>query len=468
MPTNQLTIKHEISLEGIGLHTGKTVKITFLPAPVDFGVKFSRTDVENSPVIEADVDNVVDVSRGTTIGKNGTTISTIEHLMAAITGAGIDNLKVEVNGPEIPILDGSSKIFSETLISVGLKSQEKEKLIIEIDSPIEFYDPEKDARLIALPSDRYKLTVMIDYQSNTLGNQYAHLNNIEHFQEEFASSRTFCFLHEIEALFKNNLIRGGSLDNAIVIVDKKVSEEELDRISGLFNQKKIEIKEEGILSNVDLIHPNEPARHKLLDVVGDLSLVGYNFKAEIIASKPGHKANIDFAKKIKNHIKEKLKNKKVTIPKYDPNKKPIYDISYIEKSLPHKYPFLLVDKIIDISEKHVVGIKNVTFNEEFFQGHFPNNPVMPGVLQLEALAQTGGILVLNTVENPQDYDTYFLMIDKAKFKTKVVPGDTLILKLELLSPIRRGICEMKGTAFVGNKIASEANLVAQIVRKEKL
>lgn len=422
-------------------------------------------DLPEKPVVKADADYVVDTSRGTTIEYNGARVSTIEHTLAALVGLGVDNALIELDGPEVPILDGSSKQFMEAIDSVGIQEQEAKRIVYSIDSNIHFYDPIKNVDMLAVPSADYLITALIDFNSPVLGTQHASLKHISEFREEIGPCRTFCFLHELEYLLDNNLIKGGDLSNAIVVVDKVVSQEELDRLAIVFNKQKIEVKQEGILNNIQLRFTNEPARHKLLDVVGDLALVGYPIKAHIIASRPGHASNVEFAKKIKQYIK---KNKHLSdVPHYDPSQPAIYDITHITKALPHKFPFLFVDKIIELSDNHVVGIKNVTFNEQFFQGHFPGNPVMPGVLQIEALAQTGGILALNNIPDPENYDTYFLKIDKVKFKQLVRPGDTLILKLELINPIRRGICEMRGAAYVGNKLATEAELVAQIVRKDK-
>jgi UDP-3-O-[3-hydroxymyristoyl] N-acetylglucosamine deacetylase / 3-hydroxyacyl-[acyl-carrier-protein] dehydratase len=462
---NQQTLKGSVTLQGVGLHTGEKVTMTMKPANPGFGIRFQRVDLPEKPIVKADVDFVVDTSRGTTIEYNGARVSTVEHTMAALVGLGIDNLLIEMDGPEVPILDGSSRLFMEAIESVGILEQEAKRIVYSIDSNIHFYDPVKNVDMLAIPSANYQITALIDFNSPVLGTQHAALKNISEFRSEIGPCRTFCFLHELEYLLDNNLIKGGDLSNAIVVVDKVVSQEELNRLAKVFNKQKIEVKQEGILNNVQLHFTNEPARHKLLDVVGDLALVGHSIKAHIIASRPGHASNVEFAKKIKQYIK---KNKHLSdIPHYDPSQQAIYDIAHIVKALPHKFPFLFVDKIIELSDSHVVGIKNVTFNEHFFQGHFPGNPVMPGVLQIEALAQTGGILALNNIRDPENYDTYFLKIDKVKFKQLVRPGDTLILKLELLSPIRRGICEMRGAAYVGNKLATEAELVAQIVRKDK-
>lgn len=462
---NQHTLKGSLTLAGVGLHTGKNVKMTMKPANPGYGIRFQRIDLPEKPIVKADADLVVDTSRGTTIEHHGARISTIEHILAAFVGMGVDNVLIELDGPEVPIMDGSAKDFIEAIESVGVLEQEAKRIVYAIDENIHYYDPVKNVDMLAVPSTDYQITALIDFNSPVLGTQHAALRHISEFKGEIAPCRTFCFLHELEYLMDNNLIKGGDVSNAIVVVDKVVSNDELARLAKVFNKQKIEVKQEGILNNIQLHFPNEPARHKLLDVVGDLALVGHHIKAHIIASRPGHASNVEFAKKIKQYIK---KNKHLSdVPIYDPNQPAIYDINHIEKSLPHKYPFLLVDKIIELSDNHVVGIKNVTFNEQFFQGHFPNNPVMPGVLQIEALAQAGGILALNNYSDPENYDTYFIKIDKARFKQKVIPGDTLILKLELMNPIRRGICEMKGTAYVGNKLATEAELVAQIIRKDK-
>lgn len=462
---NQQTLKGPVTVHGAGLHTGHNVTMTLRPANPGFGIRFQRIDLPEKPIVKADADYVVDTSRGTTLEHNGAKVSTVEHILAALVGCGIDNVLIELDAPEIPILDGSAKEFIEAIDSAGTVEQDAKRIVYSIDTNIHFYDPVKNVDMLAVPANDYQITTLIDFNSKTLGTQHATLKHISEFRTEIAPCKTFCFLHELEYLLQNNLIKGGDLSNAIVVVDKVVSDEELDRLAKIFDKPKIEVKQEGILNNIQLVFPNEPARHKLLDVVGDLALIGHNIKAHIIASRPGHSSNVEFAKKIKHYIK---KNKHLAdIPQYDPNMEAVYDIVRIEKSLPHKFPFLLVDKIIELSDKHVVGIKNVTFNENYFQGHFPGNPVMPGVLQIEAMAQAGGILALNNYSDPENYDTYFIKIDKVRFKQKVVPGDTLILKLELINPIRRGICEMKGTAYVGNKLATEAELVAQIVKKGK-
>ena len=461
----QHTLASEISISGVGIHTGQTVEIKLIPAEPNTGIVFKRIDLEGQPSVKADVDNVVETTRSTTIEANGARISTIEHLMAALVGNHVDNVLIEINGDEVPILDGSSEPFIETIQKAGVKKQDAQKIYYTLQHNISFIDEEKKVEMVALPSSEYRINTLIDFNSPVLGTQHAHLKNISDFNSEIAPCRTFCFFHELEYLLDHNLIRGGDINNAIVVVDKEVSEDQVNRISRVFKKDDVKVNEGGILNNLDLRFPNEPARHKLLDVVGDLALVGIPFRAHIIANRPGHSSNVAFAKKIKEHLK-KQKNKQ-QVPQYDPNKPPVYDIHGIEKKLPHRYPFLLIDKIIEMSDKHIVAIKNVTYNEPFFMGHFPGNSVMPGVLQVEALAQCGGILTIP--EDPDhDYDTYFLKIDNCKFKNKVVPGDTLILKMELMNPVRRGICEMKGTIFVGEKIVAEADLVAQIVKKPKV
>ncbi len=458
----QHTLKEEVVISGVGIHTGNSVTMHIQPAEPNTGINFQRIDLPGKPIVKADVDNVIETNRSTTIEANGARVGTIEHLMAALTGMQVDNALIEIDGEEVPILDGSSQIFIENLSKSGIQKQSAEKIYYKIQHNISFVDEEKKVEMVALPFDGYRINTLIDFNSTVLGTQHADLLHITDFKKDIAPSRTFCFFHELEQLIAHDLIKGGDINNAIVVVDKPVDEAQVERISKIFHKKDVKVSEAGILNNLTLRFPNEPARHKLLDVVGDLALVGFPFKAHIIANRPGHSSNIKFAKKIKEHIK-KYRNRQ-DIPIYDPTIPPLLDIQEIEKTLPHRYPFLMVDKIIELSETHVVAIKNVTYNEPFFQGHFPGNSVMPGVLLAEALAQTGGFIAIPR-NSPDKYDTYFLKIDNCKFKQKVVPGDTLILKMELMHPIRRGICEMKGTVYVGDKIVTEAVLIAQIVKR---
>jgi UDP-3-O-[3-hydroxymyristoyl] N-acetylglucosamine deacetylase/3-hydroxyacyl-[acyl-carrier-protein] dehydratase len=459
----QHTLASEISISGTGLHTGEIVDMTLKPAAADFGFQFKRVDLPNQPIIKADCDLVTDTSRGTTLEVNGARVSTVEHLLAALVGMQVDNALIEINGNEVPIMDGSSHPFVELIEKAGVVEQAADKIWYTLDENIRFYDEAKNAEMTAMPSDNYKITTLIDFNSPVLGAQHADLKSMSDFSSEIAPCRTFCFLHELEMLIDNNLIKGGDINNSIVVVDKPVTTEEMDRLATVFKREKMEVKSGGYLNNLELRFSNEPARHKLLDVVGDLALSGYAVKARIIAQRPGHSTNVEFAKKLKQYVKKK-KNTKV-VPVYDPNQEPVYTTRQIEETLPHRYPFLLVDKIIELKGNYIVGIKNVTFNEPFFVGHFPGNPVMPGVLQIEALAQTGGILAINALMEKGKYDTYFLKIDNCKFKRMVVPGDTMILRMELVAPIRRGICEMQGSVYVGNKLCTEALLVAQLVKK---
>ena len=460
----QHTIKEPISISGAGIHTGQSVTINILPASPNAGIVFQRIDLPGKPTVKADVDYVVETNRSTTLEHNGARVSTIEHLMAAMVGMQVDNALIEINGEEVPILDGSSQPFVEAFEKVGVIQQNAEKIYYTIEHNITFVDEDKKVEMVALPYSEYRINTLIDFNSPVLGTQHAAIKNISEFKDQVASCRTFCFFHELEWLISNNLIKGGDINNAIVVVDKEVTNAQIERISKVFNKRDVQISHEGILNNLELRFPNEPARHKLLDVVGDLALVGFPFKAHIIANRPGHSSNVKFAKKIKEHIK-KIKNKQ-DVPKYDPNQIPVLNISEIEKTLPHRYPFLLVDKVLELTSEMVVAIKNVTYNEPFFQGHFPGNSVFPGVLQVEALAQAGGLLAIP--RNTDDkYDTYFLKIDNCKFKQMVVPGDTMILKMVLLHPIRRGIVEMKGTIYVGDKLVTEAVLVAKIVKRPK-
>jgi len=461
-PDKQHTLSQSISISGTGLHTGILVDMTLHPANPGFGIQFQRVDLPNQPVIKADCDLVTDTSRGTTSQVGDAKVSTVEHILAALVGLGVDNLLIELNGPEIPIMDGSSTPFIEAIEKVGVLEQDAAKAWYSIDENIFHYDEDKRVEMVALPALDYQITTLIDFNSPVLGTQHAALKTIKDFKSEIGPCRTFCFLHELETLLDHDLIKGGDINNAIVVVDKPVTDEEMGRLAKVFKRDKIEVKSEGYLNNLELRFPNEPARHKLLDVVGDLALIGYPIKARIIANRPGHSSNVEFAKKIKQYIK---KNKNIKdVPVYDPSATPVYTLEQIEKTLPHRRPFLLVDKIIELTDTSIVGVKNVTFNEWFFPGHFPGNPVMPGVLQIEALAQTGGILCINAMPKGE-YDTYFLKINNCKFKQMVRPGDTMLLKLELMAPIRRGICEMRGTVYVNGKVATESELVAQVVKR---
>lgn len=458
----QNTLADSFSLEGKGLHTGLNIHITFNPAPENHGYKIKRTDLPEQPIIDAVAENVINTQRGTVIGKKDIQISTIEHAMAALYAAGIDNCLIEVDAPEFPILDGSSRFYTEGISKVGLKKQTANKQYYIVKHKIEVKDEETGASIMILPEDNFSVNVLVSYNSPVLTNQYAVMDDFSQFPSEISASRTFVFVREIEMLIQNNLIKGGDLDNAIVIYDQKVSQDSLNKLADMMNQPRKSAEELGYISNNPLVFDNEPARHKLLDVIGDIALIGRTLKGRIIATHPGHSIN----NKLARMIRKEIKLNEVQAPVYDSNKAPVMDINRIRELLPHRYPFLLVDKIIEIGDNYIVGIKNITANEPFFQGHFPQEPVMPGVLQVEAMAQTGGLLVLNSVEEPERYSTYFMKIDGVKFRQKVVPGNTLILRLELLAPIRRGISTMKGLVFVGDTLVSEAEFMAQIIKNK--
>ena len=465
MTTKQKTIKKPVTVKGYGLHSGKSAELTFKPAPENHGYIFKRVDMEEQPTVHAIVENVTDTSRSTVLEENEAKIGTVEHVLAALFGMELDNILMELNGAEVPILDGSARPYADAIQEAGIEEQSADKDYFTVNKNISYSEPEDEIEMMVIPDDDFSASVMIDYNSKVLGNQYATLNDINDFREEIAGCRTFVFLKDLEPLLKHNMIKGGDFENAIVIVEREVSQEELDRLADLFNKPRVKVKSQGVLNNVDLAFSNEPARHKLLDVLGDLALVGHPIKGKILATRPGHASNVEFAKVIKRAIKkERSKN---TAPAHDATKPPLMDIKEIRRLLPHRPPFLLVDKVLEKGKTDIVGIKNITMNEPFFQGHFPGEPVMPGVLTIEAMAQVGGLLVLSSYQEPEKYSTYFLKIDNIKFRKKVVPGDTLIFRLELTTPIRRGIANMRGQAFVGNDIVTEGEFMAQITKNKE-
>lgn len=461
----QHTLAAEVSLTGIGLHTGAPVTVTIKPAEPNSGYRFCRVDLEGQPTIKADPDLVVTTNRGTSLAQNGAEVHTTEHLLSAIYGSQIDNALVELDGPEVPIMDGSALPFVEAINSVGVVQQDAEREFLWLEENLTYEDKERGIEMLAVPTKggEFRLTVMVDYNSPVLGTQHAHMYMLDHFVDQIAPCRTFVFLRELEKLARAGLIKGGSLDNAVVLVERPYSKAEIDDLRELLGVEHVEVKVEGmgVLNTTKLKFENEPARHKLLDIVGDLALVGKFIRGHILAARPGHYGNVEFAKMLKAYDKAQQKKKPGN---WDTNAKPVYDINDIEAMLPHRYPFLLVDKVLEVSDSEIVGVKNVTMNEPFFQGHFPGNPVMPGVLQIEAMAQCGGIFALSQVEDPEFYSTYFMKIDNVRFKQKVIPGDTVVFHLQLESPMRRGLVHMSGKAYVAGKLVSSAEMLAQVVK----
>ena len=457
----QTTISKSTSLKGVGLHTGKNVTLKFLPAGENFGYAFKRVDLEGEPIIKADASLVTSTQRGTCLEKNGVSIQTCEHVLAALVGLEIDNVIIELDSSEPPIMDGSSKFFIEALEKAGVKELDNFREVYVVKDVISYTDEDTGSEITIIPSEEYQVTTMVDFGTKVLGTQNANLTKLSNFKNEISNSRTFSFLHELEMLLEEGLIKGGDLNNAIVYVDKPLSKDTMEKLKIAFNKETIAVKPNGILDNLNLHYPNEAARHKLLDVVGDLALIGTRLKGKVIANKPGHYVNTQFAKKMSKIIKIEKRN---NMPAVDLNQAPVMDVNAIMNMLPHRPPFLMIDKVFELSPNHVIGSKNVTMNEDFFKGHFPGAPVMPGVLIVEAMAQTGGILVLNTVPDPENYLTFFMKIDKVKFKQKVVPGDTLIFSCSLITPIRRGICHMQGFTYANGKLCAEAELMAQITK----
>ncbi len=466
MSDKQHTLKGTAGVKGVGLHTGVAVTLTLNPAPVGHGLKFQRTDLPGQPVIDADADLVVSTARGTTLGKGETKVNTTEHVLAALYALGVDNCLIQLDGPEVPIMDGSATPFVQAIERAGFQEQEAPRNWWVLKEPIWFETEERGTEMLGVPAPggEFRLTVMVDYNSPVLGTQHASMYNAGEFKTEIAPCRTFVFLREVEQLAKAGLIKGGDLDNAIVLEDREdITQEDLKALAKSIGREfqDVEIRRNGVLNTTDLKFLNEPARHKLMDIIGDLALVGRPIKGHILAARPGHFGNTSFAKRIKDRIREEEKDARVF---FDLAKEPLFDINAITKMLPHRYPFLLVDKVLSMDANSIVGVKNVTMNEPHFTGHFPENPVMPGVLQVEAMAQVGGIFALSQVPDPENYTTYFLKTDGVRYRRKVIPGDTLVFHLVLLTPIRRGIVHMKGIGYVNGQPAVEAEMMAQIAR----